>query len=303
MSDGASAVRIVRAFAAEPADLFFAESVLKPYSRVLDTQAKSSAILDTMRDPKQSLCAVFGCVTFSRRGRERFEIAKLVCDALDEITEENPAFMSQEGAEELWFRYCDLAKAAGRKPQEQLERGPIQGTAEYAQELVNTRRMSISEAVFSSIKRSGQLEPFVNRLLDIRGFGPKGCSLLLRDLVAISGLEEKVSYADRLYMQPIDKWVRLAAPFFIPDLSDRDAADWILAGKISKHARMANISGIRLNMGITYLGLRAASPDAFLKMIKRLGSPQPRDGNSETVQGEIGLKGLDTITESMEHGP
>ena len=41
-----------------------------------------------------------------------------------------------------------------------------------------------------------------------------------------------------------------------------EAADWILAGKVSKYARCAGVSGIRLNMGMSYFGAHhVRSPD------------------------------------------
>jgi len=50
-----------------------------------------------------------------------------------------------------------------------------------------------------------------------------------------------------------------------------DAADWIVAGKISKYARRARVSSIRFNMGVTYFGQKIVKePDRFQDEMKNL---------------------------------
>ena len=293
----------MRAIAADPADAYASEFLLNPLAHALGVEGDVKTIYEELLDPAQSLCGIFARILFCRRGKERFEIADAACDALDDILEAKRHFMREEGAEELWNRYCDLMKERGKRPQEQLERGPIQGVAEWAQELVRNENRSVCGWIVRSIRRTGRVEEIVDRILDIRGVGPKVCAVLLRDFVFISDSEDRVNYADRRYLQPIDKWVRLGVPYFVPDLDESDAADWILAGKISKHARLAEVSGIRLNMGMTYMGLRSGSPDSYARQLRKMRSlAEAVHGNPKAVQGESGLESLDGLTEAMEHG-
>jgi hypothetical protein len=288
--------------AGRPADAYAAELLVKPMAGVLGVKPSPQAIFEEIRDPRQCLCVIYGCIAFSRRGKDRLEIAQTVCDALDEVIEKNPQFLSSTGAVELWTGYSALARSRGRKPHEQLERGPIHGIAELAQELVQSQRKSIADWIFASVRRNGRVEEIVERVVDIKGVGPKVGAILLRDFIHIADLEDRVNFVDRRFLQPIDKWVRHAAPFFVPDLAEKDA-DWILSGKIAKHARLAGLSGIRLNMGITYLGRHSGTPFVFERQLERFGRlAEPLHGDSQTVEGESRLEGLDGLAETMEHG-
>jgi hypothetical protein len=294
--------RILRTLGGDAADCYVSEFVLNSFARALRVQPRVSAILEELHDPRQSLCAIFACVAFNRRGRERFDISAAACDALAAIVAEEPRFLLLESAETLWNRYCALIRARGRKPQEQLERGPIQGLAELAQELARTGHLSICDWICQTIRGTGSLEDVVDRVLEIRGVGPKVCALMLRDLVFLSGLEDRVDYAERLYLQPVDKWMRIAAPFVIENLNE-DEADWVLAGKVAKRARLAGTSGIRFNMGVTYAGVRSGSQDSFERQLKRLGGlPESLHRDAEAVEGEGRLESFNRLAETVKHG-
>jgi hypothetical protein len=106
------------------------------------------------------------------------------------------------------------------------------------------------------VHHTDRIEPQFLRLVDIRNVGPKLSSLLMRDVTFLYGLEDQIDPVDRLYVQPIDKWIRLIAPYVCDDPGIEDAADWVLAGKISKYTRRAGVSGVRFNMGATFFGAR-----------------------------------------------
>jgi hypothetical protein len=49
------------------------------------------------------------------------------------------------------------------------------------------------------------------------------------------------------------------------------AADWIIAGKISKYSRRAGVSGIAFNMGSTYFGQKIVKdPAGFEEALKKV---------------------------------
>ena len=63
----------------------------------------------------------------------------------------------------------------------------------------------------------------------------------------------------------------MMARYLVPEPSMDKAADWIIAGKISKYTRRAGVSGIAFNMGTTYFGQKLvkdpANFETFLKKI------------------------------------
>jgi hypothetical protein len=139
---------------------------------------------------------------------------------------------------------------------EQLNRGVIVGFAELAQEIYRADRVgSVVKWLVESISASGHVEPQYTRMTDITGVGPKVSSTFIRDMVLLHHLEDEVDFAERIYLHPVDKWLREIVPLLSPDISE-DAADWVIAGKITKVARRAGISGLRFNMGASYFGVR-----------------------------------------------
>jgi len=172
----------------------------------------------------------------------------------------------------LWANYLDICAERKKKPQEQLNLGPVAGIAELAQEVYRRDGVgSIAGWVHSGVAQTDRLEPQFLRMVDVRGVGPKLTSLFLRDVVFFFNLEERIDHSERLYVQPVDKWIRMIAPYVIDEPGIEDAADWILAGKLAKHTRHARISGVRFNMGATYFGMREIrSPEQLPHLLDSL---------------------------------
>jgi len=146
---------------------------------------------------------------------------------------------------------------------EQLNRGIVQGLPELAQEIEGQGGSgSIALWIVDAARKTGRIENQFMRMVEVRGVGPKLSSLILRDVVYLFNLEDRIDPVDRLYFQPIDRWTRVCAEFVVEDYED--AADWILAGKLSKVARKSGAKGVMFNMGVTYYGTRVVhSPEQF----------------------------------------
>jgi hypothetical protein len=273
-------VSLMRRLAGEFGEKYTKELLLERYRRELDLASDSrDEALAAMEDPFLSLLAFLSHYAFARRGKDRDDLSKLASRALLETVSERPfeqVLRLSEGSV-LWEKFAEKCAQAGRKPQEDLNRGPIQGMLELAQE-VHRRdpRQSIATWIIDSLEDTGRIEPQHERIVDIRGVGPKSASTFIRDLVWLFDAEEDVSPVDRIYVQPVDRWLRLAVGYLVPEPGLEEPPDWVVAGKISKYARRAKVSGILLNMGLTYFGQRVVlRPERFESEMRKLMSGDP----------------------------
>ncbi|MCZ7580492.1 MAG: hypothetical protein M5U21_06695 [Fimbriimonadaceae bacterium] len=277
---------LMRMMSGEPADRYVAELLLPTLQHAMDIDEPSiSEVRNGLLDPYLCLKAIYGYYAFSRRGKDRHELASLSIEALESCTspENIGQFLALADADSLWNAYVEVCGERKKKPMEQLNRGVIAGIAELAQEIHELDGSgSIAGWIVKGVRANQRIEPQFLRMVDVRGVGPKLTSLLLRDVVFLFEIEPRIDHMDRLYVQPIDKWMRLIAPYVIDEPDAADYADWVLAGKIAKHARRAGVSGIRFNMGTAYFGLRIArSTEDFVARIEAMtqgpGSSVQRD--------------------------
>jgi len=221
--------------------------------------AEGRSLSENLKDPFVALEVLFGRYAFARRGRDRDDIAHMTRTALRELVKAKGASTVLEGNDgtALWDIFVDLCAREKRKPNEQQNRGPIQGLLELAQEVYSLDEQgSILDWIREAVLRTGRVEAAFERVVDIRGFGPKNATLLLRDMVAVYDLEDELDRKDHVYLQPIDRWVRLLAAKLDPEVED-NTIDWIVAGKMSKLAHTHQVSVVKLNMGATYFGQKS----------------------------------------------
>lgn len=265
---------IMRAMSGPKADLYVDEVLIPSLARACRVAHDEQSIRLALAGPYSCLEAIYSHYAFARRGKDRYELSEAAAEALHRIADEDDfgQFLALDNAESLWSAFAEVCRERGRKPMEQLNSGVIAGMAELAQEIAQIGGSgSIAEWIASGIRQSGRVEPQFLRMVDVRGIGPKITSLILRDVVFFFDLEDLVEPADRLYIQPIDKWTRMIAPYVIDEPNADDLADWILAGKFSKYTRRAGVSGIRFNMGTSLFGMREVrAPEFFDSAIRYL---------------------------------
>ncbi len=229
---------------------------------------------EVLDDPLSSLQVILGYYAFSRRGKDREDLTRCALRALNvaigDGTLEN--LLAEPDAVSVWDAFMRECELLGCKPNESQNRGIVQGLVELAQEIYRLDGVgSVAAWVTKGIERTQRLEPQFLRIVDIRGVGPKSTSTYLRDIVFISDKERDVIPADRIYMQPVDRWIRAISRFAVPEPDMEKAADWVVAGKINKYARRAQVSLIRFDLGLTYFGQRIVrSPDRLEQELKIL---------------------------------
>lgn len=253
-------VAIMRMLAGDRADRYVGEVWLPGLSAA--TRAESATLKDiraAFSNPYRCLQAFLQHYAFSRRGKDRDDLAYMAVQALKRTTAEDcfEELLAEPDGTRVWEAFEAVCAERKRKNSEQLNRGLIAGMVELAQEIYRLDGIgSIANWIVRGVMQTDRLEPQFLRIVDIRGVGPKTTSTLLRDICHLYGLEDQVDHADRLFVQPVDRWLRLAAESIVPELDSRQAVDWIVAGKIAKYTRHAGVSGIRFNMGTTYFGVR-----------------------------------------------
>lgn len=251
---------LVRLLAGDRADRYIAEFILQPIERLLDESPLTiQDVRETFSDAYDCLRIIYGQYAFSRRGKDRHELAQIALEALDRTCgpDDFEQFLAEPDASLLWKNFEAVCEDCSRKPMPQLNMGVVAGICELAQEIYRIDNVgSIAGWILKGILQTDRVEPQFLRVVDIRGVGPKIASTLMRDVVYIFSVERQVDRLDRIYIQPIDKWIRLLASYTVPEPNPSEMADWILAGKITKYARLAGVSGIRFNFGATYFGLK-----------------------------------------------
>jgi hypothetical protein len=254
----------------------YADEFLYPHlRRVLSIeQEEPELIRESYMTARGSLLAFYCHYAFARRGKDRDELAALASDAVVRVQGEGSFedVMRLEDGTALWDAFAAICLEKRRKNNEAQNRGLIQGMLELEQEIYQSDRIgSIANWMLNGIAQTRRLEPQFERIVDIRGVGPKSTSTFMRDVVYLFGYEDKVEPADRIYIHPIDRWLRMMARYLVPEPNMDKAADWIIAGKISKYSRRAGVSGVAFNMGTTYFGQKIVKdPVRFEDMLKRV---------------------------------
>ncbi|HRF58883.1 MAG TPA: hypothetical protein PLH94_03085 [Fimbriimonadaceae bacterium] len=271
---------IIAALASDRADRYIQEVLLPNLQHAARTETMEIEALRTaLSNPFRCLQAFFAHYAFSRRGKDKDELASMAVIALRRITDEEsfPKLLEEADGNRLWEAFCQVCQERRRKNSEQLNRGLLAGMLELAQE-VNALEQgdSIIGWIVRGARATDRIEAQFLRIVDIRGVGPKTTSTFLRDVAFLFELEARIDPLDRLYIQPVDRWLRLAAQVIVPELDETKSVDWVIAGKLAKYSRIAGVSGIRFNMGASYFGTREVReadryPLAMEDLIQSLG--------------------------------
>ena len=266
---------IIQKVAGEYADKYLSDYVLPHFQRLLKLpDSEIATVREALDHPVSSLLVFFGHYAFARRGKDRDDLSSAALLAIHRLfADRDPAeILKLDDGTELWTIFDKVCEDRGRKSNEAQNRGLLQGILELSQEVYRADGVgSIAAWVVDAAEDTGRIEEEFNRIVDIRGVGPKSTSTFLRDVIQIFGCEDQIDPADRIYFQPVDRWLRAIAQIIVPEPNMDQAADWIVAGKVSKYTRRAGVSGIRFNMGTTHFGQRVVKdPERFEAEIANL---------------------------------
>ena len=269
------AVRVYKRLADEFGNKYAEEFLYPHLRRVLLCETEDLfEIQQKLESPRGALVAFYCHYAFARRGKDREMLASFAYEALDRLQGDKQfeELLTMEDGVELWENFEAICQENRRKANEPQNRGLLQGMLELAQEIYREDGVgSITQWMFDELKSTGHIEPQFERIVDIRGVGPKSTSTFMRDLIYTFDLESKVEPADRIYIHPIDRWLRMISRYIVPEPNMEKTADWIIAGKLSKYSRRAGVSGVGFNMGTTYFGQKVIrDPSRFEDYLKML---------------------------------
>ncbi|MBX3095985.1 MAG: hypothetical protein KF812_03910 [Fimbriimonadaceae bacterium] len=244
--------KILRYLALHYGAEFARRRVVAPQIRILQLDEESKLREDLLL-ARPSLKVFFSQYAFGRRGKERDSLVPCMMRTIDQFDVESAR--SQRSGEPLWEAFLAMAEERNVRPNENQNRGVIQGMLELVQEIYRIDGVgSIAGWVVNGVLKTGQLEPQFMRLVDIRGLGPKNTSTYLRDLSYLFELNDLIRPAHRIHALTVDRWLRGLAPYIFPEEGLEKAVDWVLAGKAQKYARRAGVIPSLLTMGVTGFG-------------------------------------------------
>jgi hypothetical protein len=247
---------LVKVLSGEPAERFKQE-VLCPGLTGKHASWNQQDAISKLADPVLCLNDIFHRYAFSRRGKERRALSECACSAVEHTTA-GLHDLTDLSAGDIWDAFENECQKVLRKPQPDLNQGVISGLVELSIGIYRECGKSLADFAAHRAESTGRVEETFFSIVELRGVGPKVASTMLRDWIFIFELEDQIVNRDGIYLQPIDRWMRIAAPCILEEPNAGEFPDWILAGKIGKAARQAGASGIRLNMGVSWLGREAA---------------------------------------------
>lgn len=252
---------ILRRLSTQAAEGYQSEVLYPQMAKAMRLSGASPAeVREALAEAYYAFRVMLGYYAFAKRGSDRFEYASYALEAFDRATGGTPAgftalLVSGEASQRLWNEFVRVCEEHRRKVNEQLNRGLLEGLAEFATRIYREDEIgNIWTTIHQAIVRSGRVEPIYQTIVEIRGIGPKVGSLLLRDMVALYNLEADILPLDYHYLQPVDAWIRRIGPLLTPELTE-GSADWIIAGKLAKLCRRNQVSGVRFNQGVQYLAV------------------------------------------------
>lgn len=223
----------------------------------LGRDADLCTLQNSLEHPFASLRASYALYAFSRRGKDRDRLTKAALAALDRFAapEQWDSLVSGPNAQPLWDAFVAEMSHDGRVFRDEQLIGPVAGLLELTQEI---RPLSLHEWLKSHWQASGRVHAAFERMVDIRGVGPKIASHVLRDAVLIWDAESMILPIDRPLLLPVDKWVRAFGDWALYSNEPRDHADWLVAGQVSKLVRQSGHGIAAFNIGLSTFGSRVS---------------------------------------------
>lgn len=213
-------------------------------------------------DVKKALKFIYAHFAFARAGGERAGYSDIAALAVDDFSGTKVPLSNQ-----LWERFKERCRGKGIKPNEKLTKGVVEGIASLADKQGNLFLWMGNE-----IRKSGELEPLLLEFTKLKGISVKIASFIIRDTVWLWGLEKRVRPKDKLYLQPIDRWVRRIAKILWPKFNrEKEVNELIIAKRISEACESFDMSNVEFNQGAWYFASQEVRDENKLgEALKRL---------------------------------
>ena len=241
------------------ADKYISEYLFPQFEKKIGTSITSRQELQKfLKDTKVSLKCLVAYYIISRKSRDKKVFSNILLESIDKTLFEEGDWISSEKSQKFLNTVREFAQTHKQLRVFDTIKPLLDGLIYLISDIYeNYGYGNIFLWIKSEVEETNSLEYVYHRLTSIKALGPKTASLILRDTAYIYDLENDLEFSDRIYLQPITSTLRIVASHAICEAQEKGFADWILAGKIAKAARMCNLSGIRINMGCNYIGLKS----------------------------------------------
>ena len=201
-----------------------------------------------IRNPQKGL-KYFLQDSFARAGGEQAGYGGIAVDALRRCistVKDYGVFIAKEDAPELaWTEFENICLSQGKGVNKRVNEGVVKGLIRLAQE---SKDYDYNPFQYIGKKVQSSMTDAFIALTNIKGIADKIAPFLLRDLVCILDLEQKIPLEHRIFLQPVDRWVKKTAICLWADLETR-VSSWGIAIRIVDKCGKFRISGIRFNQG------------------------------------------------------
>lgn len=197
---------------------------------------------------------------FARAGGEQAGYSGIAHEVFEII---RGSFHKPDFPELLWKEFKRKCQVEGIGANERINRNLLRKLGCFARKNGN-----LFKWIKMEVENSGRVEQVFVQLINNGGMGKKTAAFFLRDTIWLFDLEEKIVKPDKLYIQPIDTWVRTISKFLWEDfdhLRENDYIDFIIAKRIAEICGKLGVSGVKFNQGAWYFGSRLVRDRKELK--------------------------------------
>lgn len=191
---------------------------------------------------------------FARAGGEQAGYGTIAVKALERAIRTHGTYVKfmrlNNPGDIVWSEFKQICEKRGYGINRRLNEGVVKGLVKLAK-IAKSLNFNPFKYLASKIE-SDTLSAFLI-LRNIRGIGDKIASFILRDMVTILDIEEKIDSQYQILLQPIDRWVHGIAIYLWSDLRGR-APSWAIALKIVTKCKEYGRSPARFNQGAWMYG-------------------------------------------------
>ncbi|MBA7518339.1 hypothetical protein ES705_10409 [subsurface metagenome] len=187
---------------------------------------------------------------FARLGGERANYREIAFASFKEI---EGKFNQENFSELLWSKFKEKCEVRNVGINKKINENLVKRLSRFAQDKGN-----LFLWVKREIEKSERLESVFLSLVNNGGMGKKTTSFFLRDVIWLCNLENNIIRSDRLYVQPVDRWIREIAKILWDDFKNmrynNDYFDLVISKRIAETCIQSDLSGLAFNQGAWYYG-------------------------------------------------
>jgi hypothetical protein len=233
----------------------FLESIDEVWaSNYQDKYERSPLFQSKYLDNPQTGLEFFLQNSFERAGGGRAGYNKLAVQELRACVNDAGGYQnfiqSASPQDEVWRRFKDGSMGSSTGLNQSLNEAVVKGLVILAKES-DADDFNPFVRISNLAKAAGILSAW-GALRAIKGIGDKIASLVVRDIVSIMAFESSISKEERVFLQPVDIWIRRTVQI-IWRLDGR-MPDWALAMRTVSELDKLGLSGVRFNQGAWYYG-------------------------------------------------